>query len=51
MDGLSPTCCAFDQQGCENHEVVGEYCYANKQLEVLETFGAAALHAATLQHH
>jgi hypothetical protein len=42
---------ASDQQGCENHEVVGEYCCANKQLEVLETFGAAALHATISQHH
>jgi hypothetical protein len=30
--------------------LLGEYGYANKKLEVLEIFGATALHATTSQH-
>jgi hypothetical protein len=30
--------------------LLGEYGYANKELEVLEIFGATALHATTSQH-
>jgi hypothetical protein len=49
--GFSSACGAFDQQGGNDHEVVGKHCCTNKQGEALGAFGAATLHAATAQQH
>jgi hypothetical protein len=37
----------LDQQSCDYHEVVGEYCCAHQEFEVLATLRKTALHAAS----